>query len=115
LTTGNVLLDLAAMLAALAAGAAGLIYLVFRPMRWGWRMFRRVSRFLDDWFGVEASLGVERRPGFPERLAAVEKETSAVKAIVSNGLSHNVADIQQRVTRIEDAQAAHLEQHHRGG
>ncbi|MGP3914293.1 hypothetical protein [Nonomuraea sp. 10N515B] len=111
MTTGNFLLDLAAALAALAAGVAAVVYLVFRPLRWGWRMFRRVSRFLDDWFGVEASPGVERRPGFPERLAAVETETSAVKAIVSNGLSHRVEDIQQRVIRVEDSMAAHLTQH----
>lgn len=100
--TGNAVFDIAAAFAALAAGAAGLVYLVFKPLRWGWRVIRRVSRFLDEWFGVEAGPGVERRPGFPERLAAVEKETAAVKAIVSNGLFHNVADIQERMGRIED-------------
>lgn len=37
-----------------------------------WRGIRRVSRFLDDWFGSPERPGVPAQPGVMERVAATE-------------------------------------------
>ncbi|GIH70355.1 hypothetical protein [Sphaerimonospora thailandensis] len=80
----------------------GALTLVWKGLRFGMRIYRRIEKFLDDWQGEPARPGVEARPGFPERIAALEAESAEVKRIVSNGLSHTVADIQERMTRFEE-------------
>ncbi|MEU9888021.1 hypothetical protein [Sphaerisporangium sp. NPDC051011] len=81
----------------------GAVALVYKGGRFAMGIYRRISNFLDDWNGEPARPGVEERPGFPARIAAVEKEMAGVKAIVSNGLSHNVKDIQERVKGLEES------------
>jgi len=81
--------------AGIVAGGLGLLGMVGRAVRWMLRTWKRVTDFLDDWFGEEARPGVEARPGFPERITRLER-------IVTNGLSDKVADIQARVARIEE-------------
>lgn len=80
---------------------ASALVLIVRGLKWVMRIYRRISKFLDDWNGEPARPGVEARPGFPDRIAALEAEVAGVKATVTNGLSHNVADIQKRMTRFE--------------
>lgn len=88
--------------AGIVAGGLALLGITGKVGAWMFRTVKRVQDFLDDWNGEEARAGVERRPGFPERIAALEVETAKVKALVSNGLSSNVADIQERVARMEE-------------
>lgn len=90
------------VIAGTIAGGLGLLGIVRRAVRWMLRTIKRVQNFLDDWNGEPARPGVEARPGFPDRLAALEVEVAAVKRIVSNGLSGNIADIQARVSRLEE-------------
>ena len=90
------------VIAGVIAGGLGLLGVIGKASRWMLRTIRRVQNFLDDWNGEPARPGVEARPGFPARLAALEDEVASVRKIVSNGLSTNVADIQARVTRVEE-------------
>lgn len=90
------------VIAGIIAGGLGLVGVIGRAGKWMLRTIRRVQNFLDDWNGEPARPGVEARPGFPDRLAALEVEVAAVRKLVSNGLSSNVADIQARVTRVEE-------------
>lgn len=61
------------------AGLAGLIFKAAKGIR-------RVSWFLDDWFGAPPRPGVPAQPGVMERVAATETD---------------VADIKQDVTQIK--------------
>jgi hypothetical protein len=80
----------------------GSLALIWKGLRFFVGIYRRVQDFLDDWNGETARPGVPARPGFPARLATLEAEVASVKAVVSNGLSHNVADIQQRLKGLEE-------------
>jgi hypothetical protein len=40
--------------------------------RWAWRILRRTTRFLDDYFGEPAHDGLAARPGVMTRLQTVE-------------------------------------------
>lgn len=46
------------------------------------RGVRRVSHFLDDWFGEESRPGVPARPGVMERLDSVEQDVASIKVRV---------------------------------
>jgi len=104
--TGNPWLDVFVAAGIIATGL-GLLALIGKVVRWMLRTWKRITDFLDDWNGEPARPGVEARPGFPERIARLERT-------VSNGLSHNVADIKARVERIEKAQAAYLDERQGG-
>lgn len=93
----------------------GALTLIFKGVRFWMGIYRRVQDFLDDWNGELARPGVEARPGFPERIAALELEVTKVKTIVSNGLSSNVRDIQTRVKNLETKQGAFIDSHSDGG
>lgn len=43
------------------------------------RRLRRLSQFLEDWFGEQARPGVRHRPGVMERLATVEERTEQLQ------------------------------------
>lgn len=90
------------VVAGVVAGGLGLLGVIGKAIRWMLKTIKRVQNFLDDWNGEPARPGVEARPGFPDRLAALEVEVATIRRIVSNGLSSNVADIQARVTRVEE-------------
>lgn len=94
--------------AGIIAGGFGLLGVLGKVLGWMWRTVKRIQDFLDDWQGEPARPGVPARPGFPDRIAALEEQVTGLAAqvaeverIVSNGLSHNVADIQARLTRVE--------------
>jgi len=82
--------------AGIVAGGLALLGMVGRVVRWAFRAWKKIDNFLDDWFGEPERPGVAARPGFPERIARLER-------IVTNGLSDQVADIRKRVTRIEQS------------
>jgi hypothetical protein len=48
--------------------------------RWGWRIARRVSHFLDDYSGQPARDGLPERPGVMARLQSVEELVAKVVA-----------------------------------
>lgn len=62
-------LTIAGAIAVLAAGVAGLAYLV----RGLWRAGRRVGHALDDILGVGETPSRPPRPGFGARLRAIEE------------------------------------------
>lgn len=47
-----------------------------------WRGVRRVSHFLDDWFGEPQRPGVPARPGVMERIEALEHDVGVIKTHV---------------------------------
>lgn len=99
--TGNPWLDVFVVAGSIAAGL-GLLALIGKVVRWMLRTWKRITDFLDDWNGEPPRPGVDARPGFPDRIASLEHT-------VSNGLSANVKDIQQRVIRLEKGNAAILD------
>lgn len=90
------------VIAGIIATGLGLLALLGKVVRWMLRTWKRIADFLDDWNGEPARPGVEARLGFPERIASLERT-------VSNGLSANVKDIQRRVIRLEEGNAALLD------
>lgn len=99
--TGYPWLDVFVVAGIIATGL-GLLTVMGKVVRWMFRTLKRIQRFLDDWQGEPARPGVEARPGFPKRIATLEGEVAGVRAIVSNGLSSTVDDIQRRLGRVED-------------
>jgi hypothetical protein len=71
-----------AWVAALVAFAGLILGVLGWLLRGVWRLFRRGDQFLEDWNGIAADPGHERRPGVMERLVRLE---------------HNMADIQEQV------------------
>lgn len=71
-TTGNPILDVAAVITALGAAAAGLHWLVVKPAVWTRRQLRTLENFWRDWFGEEERPGVDARPGVVERVGRIE-------------------------------------------
>lgn len=75
----QVLLEIAAW----AGGAVGVATLVGLAVK-AFRGVRRVSHFLDDWFGEEARPGIAARPGVMERIGAVEDGFSSLERDVAS-------------------------------
>lgn len=63
--------------AALLTVCGGLLLWMFRHL---WRMVRRITRFLDDFFGEPAREGLPAKPGVMARLASVETIAQKVAA-----------------------------------
>lgn len=77
------------------------------------RRFRRLSQFLDDYFGEKARPGVEARPGVMERLKnlddgqlAILERLGKVEAQVHPNGGATMADAVNRIERKVNADAA---------
>ncbi|MDX2643460.1 hypothetical protein PV341_07705 [Streptomyces sp. PA03-1a] len=67
LVWGGALVALGAIVTGLWRGTAAVV-----------RFFRRVTQFIDDYFGEEARPGVPARPGLMERMGGMEERLGAV-------------------------------------
>lgn len=76
--TGGSWLD-AFVAAGIIAGGFGLLVMIGRAVGWVLRTWKRLTDFLDDWNGEPARPGVEARPGFPERIARLEKLVTRIE------------------------------------
>jgi hypothetical protein len=68
--------------------------------RWAWKTSRRISQFLDDYFGKPAAPGHQAEPGVMERLGNLE--------VLGRDISHEVhlnsgRSIKDTVMRTEQA------------
>lgn len=73
----HVLLEIGAW----AGGITGVVALLALAVK-VFRGVRRVSHFLDDWFGEGPRPGVPARPGVMERLDSVEQDVASIKVHV---------------------------------
>lgn len=85
------LVDIATPQMAVIVGGLAAVGLVARKM---WPVLRRVSHFMDDWFGEAERPGQPARPGAMERLATVEHGQA--------DQADRVLQVQRSVERIED-------------
>jgi hypothetical protein len=97
--------------AGVLVAAAGVIGVpVAWCLRWAWRLMMRTRDFLDDWGGQPARDGVQGRPGVMERLSAVERVTSEIRAETKPNGGNSLRDVVHRtaadVADIKDDQAA---------
>ncbi|WP_336214365.1 hypothetical protein [Nonomuraea sp. LPB2021202275-12-8] len=102
--TGIFWVDVFVVIGIVGAGVA----LVWKALSLLIRKLRRLSHFLDDWLGEEARPGVPYRPGFPERVAAIEAE---LRPNHGTSLRDAITRVENGVRRVEDGLATHLEQH----
>ena len=67
--------------------------------RWVWKIGRRVSRFLDDFFGDPAHDGLPSTPGVMARLVKLEQSNIDIKAqVIPNG-GHSLRDTVDTIQR----------------
>lgn len=59
---------------------------------------RRISHFLDDWFGEEARDGQPARPGVMERLEALEASVASLEATMTDHTETALYGPQQAAT-----------------
>jgi hypothetical protein len=82
------------------AAAAALSTLVLAIAGWflrgAWRGFRKAEQFLEDWNGIPADPGHERRPGVMERLAQLEHGMTDIRGEVHLNSGHSLRDEVQR-------------------
>ena len=68
---------------ALVAAVAGCIAWA---ARWGWRILKRTTHFLDDYFGEPARPGFPDRPGVMQRLQSLTDDVARIQAqVIPNG------------------------------
>lgn len=105
-------------LAALATVCGGLLLWLFRHL---WRVLRRITRFLDDFFGEPAREGLPAKPGVMARLASVETIAEKVAAEMTvnhggsmrdavNAMGADVTSMQADITHIRKEQGRLREQ-----
>ena len=58
-------------------------------MRWAWRLLRRTTHFLDDYFGEPSRDGIPAKPGVMARLQALTDDVAQVGVQVGQ----NTADL----------------------
>jgi len=61
--------------------------------RWAWRIARRVTHFLDDYFGQPARDGMPAKPGVMARLASVEQLVAQVVAETQPNHGQSLRDV----------------------
>jgi uncharacterized membrane protein YeiH len=92
-------------LTALVVAVAGLAAWAGRA---GWRLLRRTSQFLDDYFGTPAHAGLPAQPGVMARLKSVEDLINQVVAETTPNGGGSMRDVMSRtaanVTEIRDEQ-----------
>ncbi|HEY2086384.1 MAG TPA: hypothetical protein VGH54_10230 [Mycobacterium sp.] len=99
--------------AGLAAGVTAFVPPILWAVRKGWKAFKRLVLFLDDYEGTPARPGVDARPGVMERLKSIEanqKTLSDDRVDVKNALG--AAESESARTR-EEVKAALVAQEKR--
>ena len=98
-----------AWITALVAVAVAVISCAAWVMRYAWRVLRRTTRFLDDYFGEPGHDGLVARPGVMARLQSVEELVTKVAVELSRvaveTMPNNGASLHDVVARIELALA----------
>ena len=99
----------AAWITALTAAAVAVLGFAGWAARYGWRVLRRTTRFLDAFFGEEPHDGLDARPGVMVRLERVEATLARVlqetRPDGGNSLRDVVARTAQDVADIKAEQA----------
>ena len=67
-------------------------------IRWGWKVLRRISHFLDDYSGQPARDGLPERPGFMARLSTLE---SLLHDVVAETKPNHGGSLRDAVNRME--------------
>lgn len=67
-------------------------------LRWGWKVLRRVSHFLDDYNGQPARDGMPARPGFMARLTTLEV---LIQHVVDETKPNHGSSLRDSLNRLE--------------
>lgn len=67
-------------------------------IRWGWRVLRRVSHFLDDYNGQPARDGLPARPGLVARLSTLE---GLLQHVVAETQPNHGGSLRDSLNRLE--------------
>lgn len=98
-----------AWISAATALAAAIIGCTIWCLRWAWKILKRTTTFLDDFFGEAAREGVPARPGVMARLGSVEALVTQVAAETRPNSGGSLRDIVVKtasdVTEIKAEQA----------
>jgi hypothetical protein len=85
-----------AWVAAVGSLSAVIVGILVWAGRTSWRVFQRLSAFLEDWNGVEGDGGHPHRPGVMERMVRLETTMSDVQSQVHLNSGHSLRDEVQR-------------------
>lgn len=85
------------------AAVIGAFVALGKAARWGWRLVRLLMAFVGDWFGEPDRPGVPGRPGFAERMAAIEEQNAAIMAGLEEmrQLRVQVGELAERLAAVE--------------
>ena len=98
-STGIGALDAAAVWAGGVVAVLGFLGGLWRFLRRGRAVVRRLDQFIDDWQGTESRPGVEGRPGVMERLSRIERTVGVVVHEVRPNAGGSMRDAINRVDR----------------
>lgn len=87
-----------AWFSALTAFSIAICGLAAWGLRWGWRIVRRISHFLDNFFGEPAHDGLPATLGVMARLASIE---DTVAHVVAETTPNSGKSLRDAVGRIE--------------
>lgn len=85
-----------AWFSALTALSIAVFGLLAWAIRWAWRILKRTTHFLDDFFGEPARDGVPAKPGVMARLGSVEDTLGQVLAETRPDHGHSLRDVVHR-------------------
>lgn len=88
-------------------GAMALLAGVAAAVRKAWPLVRKISHFVDDWFGESARPGTAGVPGVLTRLAAIESRLARVEGQFSPNGGGSLRDAVNRVEAAVTDQEGH--------
>lgn len=83
----------AAWFSALTALAVAVAGVAAWALRWAWRILKRTTHFLDDFFGEPARDGLPAAPGVMARLRSMEQIVAGISMEVHPNSGHSLRDI----------------------